>query len=249
MAENKKGFVLYADTLHTVKHLTNEQAGELFKHILLYVNDEEPVSDNPIVNIAFEPIKQQLKRDLKKWEDIRKKRSEAGQKSAEARKNRPTNLTSVESVEQKPTNANKSNSNSNSNSNSYSKSNSKILNNTITANAEKLSKKEEYEFLFNVFWDKYNKKVDRHKCLLKWHRLTEKEIEQIFQHVEKYVESTPDKQYRKNPLSYLNAKSYQNEIIDKTATVNEKKSVSTRYREAWEKAEQNGGSTFDPSLY
>lgn len=115
-----------------------------------------------------------------------------------------------------------------------------------SANAEK---KQEYEFLFGVFWDKYNKKVDRHKCLLKWNRLTEKEIEQVFQHVEKYVESTPDKQFRKNPLSYLNAKSFQNEIIDKTATVNEKKSVSTRYREAWEKAQQNGGSTFDPSQY
>lgn len=105
MAENKKGFVLYADILHTVKHLTDEQAGKLFKHVLSYVNDEDPKSEDPIVNIAFEPIKQQLKRDLEKWETIRKKRSEAGQKSAEARKNKGTNSTSVKSVKQTLTNS------------------------------------------------------------------------------------------------------------------------------------------------
>jgi len=105
MAENKKGFVLYADVYHTVKHLSNDQAGELFKHLLGYVNDENPTSENPIVNIAFEPIKQQLKRDLKKWEGIREKRAEAGRKSAEARKQKATNSTSVKSVEQTSTNS------------------------------------------------------------------------------------------------------------------------------------------------
>ena len=86
MAENKKGFVLYADILHTVKYLSDEQAGQLFKHILQYVNDEEPSNENALINIAFEPIKQQLKRDLNKWENTRKKRSEAGKKSAQIKK-------------------------------------------------------------------------------------------------------------------------------------------------------------------
>lgn len=108
MAENKKSFVLYADLKHTVNQLPNDKAGELFKHILSYVNDENPKTDDIIVNIAFEPIKQQLKRDLIKWEDTREKRSKAGKISAEKRnkkKQKPTNLTSVESVEQKPTNS------------------------------------------------------------------------------------------------------------------------------------------------
>ena len=46
MAENKKGFVLYADLIHTVKLLEDEQAGKLFKHVLSYVNDENPVCDD-----------------------------------------------------------------------------------------------------------------------------------------------------------------------------------------------------------
>lgn len=78
MADNKKSFVLYADIIHTISILDDETAGKLFKHILDYVNDKNPVSDNMLVNISFEPIKQQLKRDLQKWDEIRSKRAEAG---------------------------------------------------------------------------------------------------------------------------------------------------------------------------
>jgi len=80
MAENKKSFILYVDLIHTVKHLTDEQAGKLFKHILSYCNDESPVTDDVIINLAFEPIKLQLKRDLKKWENYIEKQKANGKK-------------------------------------------------------------------------------------------------------------------------------------------------------------------------
>lgn len=80
MAENKKSFVLYCDLLHTVGHLTDEQAGKLFKHILSYVNDKDPQTEDVIINLAFEPIKQQLKRDLKKWVGYIKKQRDNGKK-------------------------------------------------------------------------------------------------------------------------------------------------------------------------
>jgi len=107
MADNKKSFVLYCDIIKTVEILPNETAGELFKHLLSYVNDEEPQTDNMLVKLAFEPIKQQLKRDLEKWEEIKVKRSEAGKRSAAKRnKNQQKQqvLTSVKSVEQTLTN-------------------------------------------------------------------------------------------------------------------------------------------------
>lgn len=90
MAESKKSFLLYCDTIHTVKKLSNEQAGELFKHILSYVNDENPVIENVLIDLVFEPIKQSLKRDLNKWESIKINRSESGRlggiKSGETRR-------------------------------------------------------------------------------------------------------------------------------------------------------------------
>jgi len=70
MAENKRGFLLYADLINTVEKLPNETAGKLLKHILQYVNDLEPVSDELIVELVFEPIKQALKRDLAKYTRI-----------------------------------------------------------------------------------------------------------------------------------------------------------------------------------
>lgn len=104
MADNKKGFVLYADQRSIVDMLPNEKAGELLKHIFAYVNDENPISPDPLVNLAFEPIKLQLKRDLKRWEDTRSQRSKAGQISAEKRKQQNQQmLTYVESVEQTST--------------------------------------------------------------------------------------------------------------------------------------------------
>jgi len=90
MAENKKSFVLYCDIIHTFKALDDLEAGRLIKHILEYVNDLNPESPDKLTTIAFEPIKQQLKRDLVKWEGERVERSHAGKlggiKSGEARR-------------------------------------------------------------------------------------------------------------------------------------------------------------------
>lgn len=80
MAQNKKSFILYADQKGVFDQLPDELAGKLIKHILAYVNDENPISDNLIINIAFEPIKQSLKRDLRRWEDYIEKQSLNGKK-------------------------------------------------------------------------------------------------------------------------------------------------------------------------
>lgn len=89
MAEGKKSFVLYCDIRNTVAKLPTEKQAELFMLILDYVNDMNPETEDLLLQIAFEPIKLQLKRDLKKWDSLREKRSEAGKlgglKSGEAR--------------------------------------------------------------------------------------------------------------------------------------------------------------------
>lgn len=86
MANNKKSFILYCDQKGTWDKLDDAQAGRLIKHILRYVNDENPTAPDFITELAFEPIKQSLKRDLKKWEGKQEQRSEAGKRSAEVRK-------------------------------------------------------------------------------------------------------------------------------------------------------------------
>lgn len=78
MAENKKSFILYCDLIHTIKKLPDDKAGLLFKHLLSYVNDENPITDDLLVEVAFEPIKRQLKRDLETWENELIKKGESG---------------------------------------------------------------------------------------------------------------------------------------------------------------------------
>lgn len=92
MAENKKSFVLYSDSQGLVNQLPDEVAGRLLKHIYAYVNDENPISDELLLNIAFEPIKMQLKRDLIKWETQIEQRRQAGLRSAEVRKRNATSV-------------------------------------------------------------------------------------------------------------------------------------------------------------
>lgn len=85
MAENKKSFLLYTDQMSLFEQLPDDVAGQLIKHVFKYVNDMNPETDNLLLKIAFEPIKLQLKRDLKTWEDIRETRSAAGKKGMENR--------------------------------------------------------------------------------------------------------------------------------------------------------------------
>lgn len=85
MAKDKKGFIMYADQKELFDTLTEEQAGKLIKHIFAYVNDENPESDDILTKLAFIPIKQQLKRDLKKFEETKQSRSDAGKKGMESR--------------------------------------------------------------------------------------------------------------------------------------------------------------------
>ena len=85
MAENKKSFLLYCDLIHTLEKLTDKQAGQLFKHVLRYVNDLNPQTDDILLQVCFEPIRQSLKRDLQKYEQIRENKSKAGKKGANKR--------------------------------------------------------------------------------------------------------------------------------------------------------------------
>ena len=110
MAQGKKSFVLYSDLIHTVSKMPSDKAGELFKYILSYVNDENPETEDLLIQLTFEPIKQQFKRDLVKWEETKEGRVKAGLASAEARKKlkelqqSSTNPTNVDFVQQSSTN-------------------------------------------------------------------------------------------------------------------------------------------------
>lgn len=89
MAKDKQSFLLYCDLIKVVEKLPEKKAGQLFLHILRYVNDLNPETDDLMINIAFEPVKLQLKRDLKKYESICDRNKNNGLKGGRPEKENP----------------------------------------------------------------------------------------------------------------------------------------------------------------
>jgi hypothetical protein len=68
-------------------------------------------------------------------------------------------------------------------------------------------------FSFEQFWNMYDKKLGREICDKKYKKLNETERQKIKEHLPKYCLSTPDKQYRKNPITYLNQKCWNDDVL------------------------------------
>lgn len=66
---------------------------------------------------------------------------------------------------------------------------------------------------FEDFWNLYDKKVDKPKSEKKWNLLTQKEKEDIMEYLPNYILTTSEKKYRKDPTTFLNNKSWNNELI------------------------------------
>lgn len=72
----------------------------------------------------------------------------------------------------------------------------------------------EVDFAFQTFWDAYDKKRDRFNSEKKWQGLTADERAAIMAHVPLYIAATAEnKQFRKDPLSYLNGKCWLDEEL------------------------------------
>ena len=93
MATNKKSFVAYCDWLESFEELSNEEAGKLVKHLFRYVNDLKPENPDRLTKMCFIPIKQQLKRDLKKYDAYIDKQVENGKLGGRPKKDKVKNKT------------------------------------------------------------------------------------------------------------------------------------------------------------
>jgi len=65
---------------------------------------------------------------------------------------------------------------------------------------------------FDQWWELYQKKRGKDKCLKKWQKLSQKDRQACLNATPAYVASTPDVNFRKDPYTYLNNKSWNDEI-------------------------------------
>ncbi len=81
----KRGFILYNDYAPQFNSLSDEQCGRLIKGIFNYVISGEEPKLTSKAEMAFMFIKNALDENKSKYEDVCKKRSEAGKRSGEVR--------------------------------------------------------------------------------------------------------------------------------------------------------------------
>ena len=103
--------------------------------------------------------------------------------------------------------------------------------------SKKNNSKEENALIFPTFedfWDLYDKKVGKkEKIKKKWVKLPQKTKEEIIKYIPLYINSQPQKKYRKNPETFLNNESWKDEIInvtDEKTNSNQKGGASPEFR-------------------
>lgn len=82
----KDSFILYTEQKEVIDKLTDEQAGKLIKAIYEYVETDKMPQLDSLLEIVIIPFKQNIDRNIDKWEQIKQKRSEAGKIGAEIKK-------------------------------------------------------------------------------------------------------------------------------------------------------------------
>ena len=86
-----------------------------------------------------------------------------------------------------------------------------------------LDKNIEDIYPFESFWNLYDKKQETKKCNAKWDNLPDTIKIKILEVLPEYIKSTPDKKFRKNPLTYLNGECWNDEIVKTELPDNVKK--------------------------
>ena len=194
----KKSFLLHLDSLEILNELTNEQCGLLFKACRDF-NYGLEIDLDPVLSLVFFSFKKQFERDGVKYKSVVDRNKVNGSKGGRPKKqDNPSEPKKASGLIDNPSEPKKADS----------------VNDSVNVNgSDSGNDKEVINDRFAEFWDLYGKKTDSSKCKAKFSKLTSTEIVLIFTNLPLYIKSTPDKQYRKNPITWLNGKCWNDEII------------------------------------
>ena len=83
---------------------------------------------------------------------------------------------------------------------------------------------------FDEFWNDYDKKRgNKEKLTKKWDKISDSEKLKIKEHIPIYKKAQPDKAFRKDPETFLNNKSWNDEIIKSSKNGNEQITPTKTY--------------------
>ena len=191
----KESFLMYLSFEELLMRLTPDELRLMVLAIFNYhkSGNDPDFHSNRVLEMCWQPLRSQFERDAEKYKKTCDRNRANGAKGGRPPK-KPSGFSENPNNPKKPK---KPDTDTDTDTDFLKENNSEEI--TV--------------FSFDEFWNAYGKKVDRAKCERMYAKVKENDRAKIKTHVPKYVASTPDVQYRKNPQTYLNGKCWNDEII------------------------------------
>ena len=103
--------------------------------------------------------------------------------------------------------------------------------------------------LFDQVWDVYGKKGNKKTSKSKYLKLSEANRDLMAHHILRYINSTPDKQYRKNLETYINQECWNDEIVQSKAPQKAADSIELLTDRSWADDLMGGGNAIEHEFY
>ena len=194
------GFMVYSDWREVLNDFDDKTFRELMDAIFDLGFEKKETETSPVVKMVMKLIRPQILRDWEKYEKrVEHNRSigiKGGRPKTQEKPNgnseNPVGFTETQRDMEKP---------------------SGIINKKEEIKKDKEEIDNNTSVSFDTFWDLYDKKVDRGKCEPKWNKLSERDKIAALEYIPKYKEAEPRKAFRRNPETFLNNRSWENELI------------------------------------
>jgi hypothetical protein len=201
MSDNRDSLIFYRSFYEAISELPAQNQAEVYDAIFDYsLNFNQPELSG-LSKTIFTLIKPQLDANIKRYRNGKQPKVKQEISKPEAKQKQTESKT--EGNKNVNVNANENN-NLNDNEN---------INQGVTPVSG---------LPFTNFWDIYEKNVGQDKTRTAWYMISENEQTAIMGYLPKYIKATPEVKFRKNPLNFINEKTW----LDDLPKV-EKKSVHT----------------------
>lgn len=217
--------MIYKSFYKPISRLSDNQLGRLLRALFEY-NIKGDITVDDDIEMAFEFFRNQFEIDKAKYLKVIEKNREngrrGGQQKAENKRSKQKKIgESTDRYQSLPTATDRQYDLANLADKEKEKVKDKDYyndNNSPPISPSGGESVSEAEKEFERFWEMYDKKTNKVKVRAKFLKLSKADKEKIFATLQAYVDNTPDKTYRKDPLTYLNNQSWNDEIIPRNET-------------------------------
>lgn len=200
----KETFILRTEWADAIMELKPVEQAIVFRNLFHYHNNEPGKIDIPNISVrlVWKLIEPNLKRNIETYDKRKDTSSDNGRKGGRPPK-QSGNLNNLNKPNQEPNNLPVN----------LTEPNNPIVSVSVpvpVSDSDSISRDSQNDF--EVFWNTYGKKSDRHRCEHEWFNMEAGERKEALKKAPLYVAANPDPKFRKNPLNWLEGKCWNDHI-------------------------------------